>query len=1004
MKKTVPTTGNGTTIIIAGAAGMIGSHLCEALVEMGARVVGLDDLHVGDEKNLKSLRGNPSFDLIETNIAETLPAALFKKDISHIVHVANTISHLGRQDLELSQLLVNSHGTKNLLDLAQKKHARLVYTSSIDIYRGLASHRNLEHYYDGLEVSAYYSFIEAKRYGEALAKEYWDSYGVDIRIARLSQVYGPRMDLDDGSTLARLMRLVLEEKDLVIDEEGSREHLLIYVGDVVYGLTKLLFSDKEEAKGSIFNLANPEHVSTLSIAYTLRELVDEGLKVEFMPAHQGFNVPEPPEVDISRSEKVLFWKPEVDLTEGLERTMRSFVGKEKTEDRKQKTDTREQKTEDAKAREKQISESASLLDSSSPPGPSPPQEKGWLSKAQQAQQKAPAFIKGLHSKKPNVNTTRLKKVFAGAATALFILLLPAFLTAAFAGGAYLNLRAGDFASAKTNFLRAEQIAQFIPQNSIQDLLLAGYFGADVASDFQKAVNELMPLTKDLLASWQEAPSDTPRQSETKLTQQDINTRVTNAQKALWQAQSNFQLMQTQLTQTKPDRLAQFLGLDKRVKKLRETIDNFEPMVNRGTDLAGFLPTLLGYDKSHSFLVLLQNNTELRPTGGFIGSYIVFSLRNGKFARFKVDDIYNPDGRLEQLPEVAQTPAPKAIQKHMGVEYLGARDANWWPDFSRSAPEVIRLYKQATGEEVDTVVGINLSLLQDVLKITGPVYLPDYQEEISTENVVERAEVYSEVGFEPGSEGKKSFLATLAGVLVEQLTWKMGAEKNLWLAQAVATNLKQKDLLFYSQVDDLQKVFADGGWAGKLRQSSGDYLYVVDANVGGNKANFWVRRSTDYSVDVDREGDLTGNLEITWEHTSKSTTWPSGDYKNYLRVYVPQEIELIEASGLQETPAVSCALSAVHCEVAGLVRVPIDTTKTVSLRYKLPQNSSFSQRDDYELLIQKQPGVEAERVKFSLNLPTFLSSPVQTEREFTLDEDKSLSLPVSDNEVLKKGRD
>lgn len=1019
MSETAPTSNDYSAVLVAGAAGMVGSHLCEVLVEMGAKVIGLDDLHTGKEENLERLRDCPDFDLLEVNIAEGLPDSVYQKDISHVVHVANAFPYVGRQDLELSELLVNSHGTKNLLDLAQEKKARLVYTSSLDIYRGLASHRDLEHYYDGLEVSAYFSFVEAKRYGEALAKEYWDNYGVDVRIARLASVYGPRMSLGDSSTLTRLIRLALEGKDLIIDEEGSRRHQLIFVSDAVYGLVKLLFSDKEEAVGGIFNFANPEHVSTLSIAYTLRELVGEDLKVEFMPTHQSFRLPDPPEVEIERSKRILFWNPEVDLMEGLERTLKYFVEREarkkqgavkrgklkrqKEEEVEESKTSRGTKVLEAKTKSGRKLPRASLQEASPSRKGEGSKKRGWIQLAQETKGKTPDLLRGLYQKKARLRFSRFRRVMVAGMGILFILTLPLDLTFALAAKAYSDLRRGDFVAAKTNFSRAGRSAQFFPERSLADLMLAGYLGASAADNFKKASSQLMPLTSGLLVSWQTAPRDHPRKVESKISPAEVAQRLASAREYLRQAQGDFALMQAQLQRVEQDSLLRSLGVAQRVGAISKRSERISPLVKQIDDLVDFLPSLLGYTHPTQYLILLQNNTELRPTGGFIGSYLVFRLENGEFTRFKVDDIYNPDGLLEQLPEDVRTLAPEEINDYMGVKYLGIRDANWWPDFSQSAQQIIRLYHQATKEEVDAVVGINLDVVRDLLKITGPVYLSEYGEKVTAENLFQRVEVHAEIGFQPGSQQKKNFLAVLAATLTNRLTQLLGTQKGLSVLEGVVENLRQRNILFYSRESALQDFLVRSGWAGRLREFPADYLYVVDANVGGNKANFWVKRETNYRVDVDRDGNLIGNLEIVWKHTSTSTTWPSGDYRNYLRVYLPQGVEVTETSGFAGSEVKTTQLFG-KTQVAGLVKVAVNSTQRVRLRYRLPPEFSLARRNFYRLLVQKQPGVEDGRFMFSLNLPVFLSSPTQTAREVALDEDKVIQIQVYGNDKLMKVKD
>lgn len=274
---------------------------------------------------------------------------------------------------------------------------------------------------------------------------------------------------------------------------------------------------------------------------------------------------------------------------------------------------------------------------------------------------------------------------------------------------------------------------------------------------------------------------------------------------------------------------------------------------------------------------------------------------------------------------------------------------------------------------------------------GPIKLPDYNEEISQDNLFERAEYHSEVGFKPGSSQKRDFLTSLAAQILSQLSQEK--TNRLALASALTESLGSGEVLFYSRDPQIQQVLTAAGLAGALKESRGDYLFVVDTNVSGNKANFWVKRSTDYAIDVDREGGLVGNLTVEWEHTGQSGSWPGGDYKNYLRVYLPGKIKVLESQGFAEEPEV--AIEQDKTVVGGLVKVAISSSQKISLKYILPQNLAFvNPKNDYFLLVQKQPGVENEPFSIKINLPTFLKAEGQTSFSGNLKQDQEFSLMIA----------
>ena len=222
--------------LVAGVAGFVGSRIAEMLIDAGLTVIGIDNYVSGKQHHLENLVNRDEFELIESDLQQGVVDGVREKKPQYVIDALNVYPHIGRTEFGLNELLNNSISLKNLLLFANEVKARFVYTSSVDIYQGLASHEYLQNYYDGRELTTYYEYLEGKRYGEALCREYVENYQLDVRIARIPEVYGPRMDLSDSSLLSRAARLALEGKDLIFDEEGSRQHQLIYVDDLVYGV------------------------------------------------------------------------------------------------------------------------------------------------------------------------------------------------------------------------------------------------------------------------------------------------------------------------------------------------------------------------------------------------------------------------------------------------------------------------------------------------------------------------------------------------------------------------------------------------------------------------------------------------------------------------------------------------------------------------------------------------------------------------------------------------
>ena len=298
-------TSNAPVVVVAGGAGFLGSHLSESLLNSGATVLALDDLVTGNMSHIKSFRHHPRYEFFECNINQSIPAALLERPITHIIHAAGVETRVTDEELTLASLLTGAFGTKNLLDLGVRVGAKVLLISSINIYEGLASSTSLNYYFgSSANEEAQFSHYEAKRYAETLCEVYAREYNLDVRVARLSEIYGPRMDLHGGSLLAQLIQSTLNGDNLQVMEEGTQEMVLTYVSDVVYGLCRLLFGQDPRLNKSIYSLANPERISLISIAYILRGYLPQGKEVVFLPNRQSRSFPLP-HLSLERAKKEL---------------------------------------------------------------------------------------------------------------------------------------------------------------------------------------------------------------------------------------------------------------------------------------------------------------------------------------------------------------------------------------------------------------------------------------------------------------------------------------------------------------------------------------------------------------------------------------------------------------------------------------------------------------------------------------------------------------------------
>lgn len=386
-------------------------------------------------------------------------------------------------------------------------------------------------------------------------------------------------------------------------------------------------------------------------------------------------------------------------------------------------------------------------------------------------------------------------------------------------------------------------------------------------------------------------------------------------------------------------------------------------------LAPIMPELLGMNGRRVYLILFQNNTEVRPTGGFIGSYGILTLDKGGIVDFEVEDVYAADGQLKGHVE-----PPAELKRYLGEAGWYLRDSNWDPDFPTSALRAAWFLEKEIGRTVDGVIGINLYVAQGILEELGEISLPDFQEKINAHNLFERAEYHSEVNFFPGSTQKKDFLGAVARALFEKIKGLDG-KMVVGLGRTAYASFLSKDIAVFANDKKAASIFSALGWDGGLKENRclpetacfADYLMVVEANVGVNKANYFVKRNTSFLVKFLENGRIEEKLSILYQNSSATEIFPAGEYKNYLRVYLPTGIELKEilmkepTSGKQEKideKNITIAEEHGHTSVGFLVEVPIKESKLIEVTYEIPSESP-ADKGQYTLLWQKQPGIEDE---------------------------------------------
>lgn len=304
------------TILITGCAGFLGSHLSDFYANKAFKVIGLDNLITGDLRNISQLKEKKNFKFLNLDITSNF---VLTDKIDFILHFASPASPIDYLKIPLETLRVGAIGTENILKIAHKNNATILIASTSEVYGDPLEHPQSEEYFGNVNpIGPRGVYDEAKRYQEALTTAYHSFHGVDIRIARIFNTYGPRMRVNDGRAIPSFIGQVLRNEDLTIFGDGTQTRSFCYIDDLTEGIDKLLKSNYIKP----INLGNPDEISLISIANEIIKLNGSKSNLIFKPLPK--NDPKRRKPAINKAIKILNWEPKISRKSGLERTFKYF--------------------------------------------------------------------------------------------------------------------------------------------------------------------------------------------------------------------------------------------------------------------------------------------------------------------------------------------------------------------------------------------------------------------------------------------------------------------------------------------------------------------------------------------------------------------------------------------------------------------------------------------------------------------------------------------------------
>lgn len=454
-----------------------------------------------------------------------------------------------------------------------------------------------------------------------------------------------------------------------------------------------------------------------------------------------------------------------------------------------------------------------------------------------------------------------------------------------------------------------------------------------------------------------------------------------------------EIMNKEFAQINPDRYPEnFKGkqVKKAIREGKELISQVHELVTGGKPVLEQAPYLLGIEEERTYLLLFQNDKELRPTGGFLTAYAIIKVNKGKFEQVSSNDIYNLDSKLK-----SKIPAPEPILKYLPkVPYWNMRDMNLSPDFKISMDMFKENYDKTKSPQVDGIIAVDTKLAVDLLKVLGQIGVPGFGN-FSSENdsrcncpvVIYELESYADVAGPivwaddlggkiilkpPHSDNRKLILGPLMNSLLAN---SMGQpkEKIPDLFEAGFNALLEKHILFYFGEGKVQEAMEAFNLAGRVREFEGDYLHVNDTNFAGAKSNLYVEQQVSLKVEPQKDGNLN-TLTITYKNPQKHDGWLNGPYRDWFRVFVPKGSTLVDSTGSEVPVETSEDLG--KTVYSGFFTLRPEGVLELTIKYKTPK-----MKKDYKIMIQKQSGTDSNLYTVNYN---------NQKEEFPLKTDKELS--------------
>lgn len=948
------------TILVNGG-NRLSYLIAKALIDQGSYVVIIDKFNNETKKYISELKKSELVDFFDFKGFESL----FKniKRFDYMFYFLN--EKLQKSEFDSKEFLLETNYLEQSLINTKKNNAKFSLITSLALNRELANRVN------GEDVSkpSPYSNIELQKYCENMVAEFGDRNDVNLRIIRLATLIGKGIDTIAVPSIDTMFRDSTAKGQITIYGEGLDIHNLINESDATYGVLKLTFLDS--TKKEVITLANKNNYTTLSLAYKLLELNTEAQSIRFVDnpdekfTLQDLYVPAP-------SANKYGWTQQISLEESFIEQLQNYYGQanKQWDVQTDQAVVKKKVEKNTKITKTKLGEFVSNITTPI---------KTFLLK--------PATI--------NFNWKTLLKgstLFLVTAIISYFLIYPVI--GALLGVGIINRTAKDLS---TSFFDVDQNKNLEKVTIIEDnlgrvsesvsnlywlfsafgkrdlynntfqLINAGENGIKGARQLVEAITPLSMYIRDFEPAVDFGNNSTKTTREYREYLSEMSKSRYKVDDASYRIALASEMMKKVDTRVFPKQFQD------RILNLKDLVKEIDESTKLYKEAIVFLPELLGKDGRQRYLVFLQNESEIRATGGWFTSYGIIGVEGGQIREIYVDDVYNADGSLK-IKNKKYSP-PNSMKNALGINDWSFSLVNWYPDLAETHILAETFTKDlGIGNNIDGVITIDVSFLQKLLNKWGGIEVPGEDSIVTSDNIYTKIfEMHN--NFVPGSTQKTTFLANLANEIVKRvLSMKIG--DMIGLADVFSSSFEEKHIQATFSNSDALNFFRSRNWAGSLDSKYNSAPTAIDWNWGGNKANLFLDKNYVLNVNVQNKNVVSFDYTISVENKSISENYPYGNYRNYQRIYLPPDAKITKVQGFENNKYEIYKESGFKI-VAGWFNTPIKEVSSLNVAYVLERSAGYENfplelnGNDvfFDLNIFKQAGEKRFAYKVDIEYPT-----------------------------------